>query len=112
MGEYAPFLLLLPPSSRPIIHSPPPLKIASLSFAPSSPPQFSSAPSRPFHLRYALPQHPIRAFQIAHHALQPLKQNARLVPLRVDAARQRFVLGLRLGDLRDELGVGRGEVGG
>lgn len=86
------------------------------SFSASSSPilsaHYSSAPSRPFHLRHALPQHPIRAFQIAHHALQPLKQYARLVPLRVDAARQRFVLGLRLGDLRDELGVGRGEVGG
>lgn len=61
---------------------------------------------------YLPPEHPIRSFQILHHPFQALEQTICLLPLRVDPARQRFVLGLRLGDLSDELSMSRGEVRG
>lgn len=84
-------------------------RIPHLPFLPL--PSSSTLPLYSSTLPHATPQHPIRTFQVSHHALQALEQRARLLPLRRDVARQRFVLGLRLGDLADELCVRGGEVG-
>lgn len=70
------------------------------------------ARSTPLHLPHTLVQHAVGAFQVRDYPFQPLEQDVGLVPLRLDAARQRLVLRLRRGDLRRELGVGRGQVGG